>query len=205
MVASSWPTAYKMVRAEEGGNDDDPHDPGGRTSRGITQREYNAWRRLHNLAPRDVWSASEDEIMSIYKTQYWDPWGDKLPPGVDAEFFDMCVLQGPGRAATTLQQALGGPARGVAIDGRMGLVTLQHAQDATDKAALIRSITQARLAFFRRIRGWVYYGRGWTNRAYICQRIALSLLSPVAGFGGFGDDFGQGDGGADTSGGLPPS
>ena len=59
---SCLPWILKM----EGGNDDDPHDHGGRTSRGVIQREYDAYRREKGEATRDVWTASDAEIADIY-------------------------------------------------------------------------------------------------------------------------------------------
>lgn len=43
----------------EGGNDDDPRDPGGRTSRGILQREYDRYRDARGLPRGDVWRAAD--------------------------------------------------------------------------------------------------------------------------------------------------
>ncbi|WP_346656139.1 glycosyl hydrolase 108 family protein [Bradyrhizobium sp. dw_78] len=37
---------------QEGGNSDDPHDPGGRTHKGIIQREYDKYRRSKGLPLR---------------------------------------------------------------------------------------------------------------------------------------------------------
>ena len=45
---SNFDACVALVLASEGFNDDDPRDPGGRTSRGVTQREYDIWRRTHN-------------------------------------------------------------------------------------------------------------------------------------------------------------
>ena len=64
-MQQNWPVCYKAVRVYEGGNDDDPRDPGGRTSRGIIQREYDAWRRGQNLLTCDVWSATDGEVEGV--------------------------------------------------------------------------------------------------------------------------------------------
>lgn len=171
MVATSWDRCYQMVRQEEGGNDDDPDDPGGRTSRGITQREYNAWCHLHGKPAGDVWKASEDDVKAIYHQQYWMPYGDQLPAGADCIFFDTAVVQGPGAAATLLQQALG-----VHVDGRIGVITLAAA-NSQNAQEIITKFTAARVNRFRHTRQAWKYLKGWLNRAYGCQKIALSLLS----------------------------
>src|SRR5216110_2211633 len=102
MVAINWPKSYAAVRKSEGGNDDDPADHGGRTSRGIIQREYDAWRRLKSLPVRDVWKASEAEIEAIYHEEYWNPYCDLLPVGADYLLFNMNVNAGPSRGAKIL-------------------------------------------------------------------------------------------------------
>lgn len=183
-MQSSWLQSYHMVREEEGGNDDDPVDPGGRTSRGIVQREYNAYRQVHNLPTQDVFKASEAEIEDIYHHQYWDPWCDRLPAGVDCQYFDMCVLQGPQRATLTLQKALRNAGQSqVIVDGRMGLVTLGAANAINDRKSLIEGISKQRLAFFHNLRTWWHFGRGWTARTALNQKTALEILNgpqPVA-------------------------
>ena len=62
-----------LVLRDEGGNDDDPRDPGGRTSRGITEREWDVWRQTHLGLPADVWQAPQDQILAIYHESYWSP------------------------------------------------------------------------------------------------------------------------------------
>ncbi len=83
MSADNWPRSLALLLKSEGGNDDDAADHGGRTSRGVTQREYDAWRKLQDKSTRDVWTANDDEISQIYHTEYWLPLGDLLPVGID--------------------------------------------------------------------------------------------------------------------------
>ena len=82
-MESNFKASLDLVLKSEGGNDDDPADHGGRTSRGITQREYDAWRREHHLLTQDVWKASTLDVETIYHNEYWDPWGDILSIGLD--------------------------------------------------------------------------------------------------------------------------
>ena len=55
-----FPACIPLTLAWEGGNDDDPNDPGGRTSRGIIQREWDVWRQTHAGLPSDVWQAPQE-------------------------------------------------------------------------------------------------------------------------------------------------
>jgi lysozyme family protein len=170
MPRTSWPQAYQWVRASEGGNDDDPLDPGGRTSRGIIQREYNAWRELHGEGPKDVWTASEAEIEEIYQTQYWLPYGDLMPRGADYQFFDMNVNHGLVNATRIMQRALR-----VIPDGHIGVVTMSALRQA-DPKSLIPLITQERAQFYRSLAKFWRFGKGWIARDLQVEKNALQLL-----------------------------
>lgn len=167
---SSWPISLKYVRADEGGDDDDPDDPGGRTSRGIIQREYDAWRGSSGLPKRDVWLATDDEVNQIYHDQYWSPWCSMMPVGIDYLFFDMDVNMGFHEAAILLQRGLG-----VVADGKIGLVTL-GALKSCDAQKVIASITAAKSTFYHQLRTWWKYGKGWTAR-YMRAAQRASLMA----------------------------
>jgi lysozyme family protein len=169
-MQQTWPQAYQWVRVSEGGNDDDPLDSGGRTSRGIIQREYNAWRQMHGEAPKDVWTASEAEIEEIYRTQYWAPYGDLLPRAVDYQFFDMNVNHGLGNAVKILQRSLG-----VIPDGHIGVVTMAALQKANTKI-LISLVTRERAQFYRSLGKFWRFGKGWIARDLQVEKNALQLL-----------------------------
>jgi lysozyme family protein len=159
------------VLVDEGGNDDDPHDPGGRTSRGIIQREYDAYRRSKGEMTQDVWTASDTEIADIYKTQYWNPWCDQLPAGVDYLYFDMAVNMGPVEAAKLLQRGLG-----VNDDGHIGMVTLGAIKTA-NPLRLISDVSDRKRAFYRSLRGAKYYLKGWLARTQRVENIALKMAA----------------------------
>src|SRR4029450_10024608 len=94
---SNFRKCLPLLLEHEGGNDDDPRDPGGRTSRGILQREWDAWRRTRPGLPADVWRAPQDQVEAIYRQNYWNPLRcDDLPAGVDYAGFDYGVNSGIG-------------------------------------------------------------------------------------------------------------
>src|SRR6266545_3678767 len=146
-MEANWEYCLKAILLVEGGNDDDPHDPGGRTSRGIIQREYNAYRRLNKLPPQDVWKASSAEIAAIYHTSYWIPYCADLPNGVDLEFFDMAVNAGMHEAIILLQRALG-----VKADGHIGIVTRTAISNIAPRNFVAFYSTQRRL-FYQGLKG----------------------------------------------------
>jgi len=169
MVAENFDRSLKYLLVDEGGNDDDPADHGGRTSRGITQKEYNAWRAEQHLPARDVWRASDAEVKTIYHDEYWEPYGDIFPTGIDYLYFDMAVNAGPHRAAVLLQRALG-----VVDDGRIGPITRQ-AITMTSPRILIDKYTQIK-------RNWYIslhqprFTKGWLNRCDHVRNNAMKLL-----------------------------
>jgi len=170
MTASNWEPSLNAVLKSEGGNDDDPSDHGGRTSRGITQREYDAWRRENKQPTQDVWSASNADIESIYHDEYWDPWCDLMPIGADYLYFDMAVNAGPYRAAVLLQRALG-----VADDGRIGPITRQAIAKA-DAAELIESYSIVKRKFYLSLHQ-PKFTKGWLNRVNFTRMTALTMIT----------------------------
>lgn len=170
MSAESWPRSLALLLKSEGGNDDDPADHGGRTSRGVTQREYDAWRKLQGNPSRDVWTATDNEIAQIYHSEYWLPLGDLLPVGIDYLYFDMAVNAGPFRAAVLLQRALG-----VTADGRIGPVTRQAITTA-DPEALITAFSNAKADFYRSLHQPKFL-KGWLNRVAEVQRNAIKMVN----------------------------
>jgi lysozyme family protein len=173
-VKTNFETALKFVLQDEGGNDDDPADRGGRTSRGITQREYDAWCRMHKSPSGDVWHASQATVEAIYQQQYWLPYGDGMPIGLDYMYFDMCVLFGPTRATKLLQESLG-----VADDGHFGVITMDAVMHANPKV-LIEGVTAKREAFYRAIEAHDpsqrRFDKGWMNRAKAVRTRALAMM-----------------------------
>ncbi len=169
-MKDNFAASLKAVLKDEGGNDDDPADHGGRTSRGITQREYTAWRALKGLATHDVWAATNDEVAAIYHDEYWNPFCDGFPVGVDYLYFDMAVNAGPRRAAILLQRALG-----VADDGRIGPIT-RLAISKADPKRLIATYTNAKRAFYISLHQ-PKFTKGWLNRCDHVQQIANAMVA----------------------------
>jgi len=169
-MKENFDQALKYLLIDEGGNDDDPLDHGGRTSRGITQREYNAWRVENHLPTRDVWTATDDEIRRIYHDEYWGDACDRLPNGVDYLYFDMAVNAGPRRATILLQRALG-----VNDDGRIGPITRAAITNA-DPAKLVDDYSEIKEKYYRSLHQPRFI-KGWLNRVANVKRNALAMLT----------------------------
>ena len=175
MAAQNFEPSLKLVLEDEGGNDDDPADRAGRTSRGITQREYDAWCHLHGSPTGDVWRATDDTIRQIYYQQYWLPHCDPLPRGLDYVYFDMAVNMGPTQATIILQRALN-----VADDGHFGVITMNAALRA-NVALVIEKIHDLKIAFYKEIErerpANRKFDRGWMSRVAHVQKGAEAMLA----------------------------
>lgn len=169
MVAINFRPSLAAVLKSEGGNDDDPADHGGRTSRGITQREYNAWRREKGLPQLDVWQAPQNDVEVIYHDEYWNPHCDLLPIGADFLLFNMNVNAGPSRGAKILQAALG-----VNVDGRIGPITREAIRMAEPRG-LISAYSNVSRAFYVGLHQ-PKYTKGWLNRVVFVQQTALQMV-----------------------------
>ncbi|MFG1383256.1 glycoside hydrolase family 108 protein [Xanthobacter versatilis] len=181
MVATNFAPALKCVLVHEGGLDDDPNDPGGRTAYGIIQRRYNQYRRAKGLPVQDVWKISTSERTEIYDVYYWRVIrGDKLPAGLDYAVFDACVNSGEAQAGKWLQRAINdqraksGEAP-IAVDGRIGDGTLQAVDEIDDVDAVIGFMQQRRLAMLRELRTWRYFGKGWSRRVAEVKKLAQAI------------------------------
>lgn len=163
------------VLVSEGGNDDDPRDPGGRTSRGIIAREWAKWRKTHPGLPADVWHAPQDQIEAIYRENYWDAMRcEELPAGLDYSVFDLAVNSGVERAGKMLRRALGLSEN----DWHVTDAVLRAAR-AAPATTLIIELNDRRLRFLKGLHTWPTFGRGWAARVASVKRISLRMADPV--------------------------
>lgn len=159
----------------EGGNDDDPADPGGRTSRGIEQREWDGFCKLHGMSESDVWNMPQILCNEIYQTSYWNPYCDVLQAGLDLMFFDTAVNEGPREAVIFLQRALK-----LTADGHFGVVTASTVKAITDVKTMISLLSAERAAHYNGIvqvhPRLKKYLRGWMNRNRDCLATAQKMV-----------------------------
>jgi lysozyme family protein len=173
MADERFTICLPFILKEEGGNSDNPHDPGGRTSRGVIQTEYDVFRRSHNEPRQSVYLATDAEVAEIYEDQYWLPWCPKMPVGADLCVFDMNVNGGPIESAKLLQRALG-----VTADGHIGIITMAAVAQA-QPIRLIGAFSDQRRAFYRSLKTYKYFGTGWLNRVSTIETAALKMAATV--------------------------
>ena len=174
-MKENFDPCLSIILKEEGGNDDDPRDPGGRTSRGIIQREWNVFRQTHPNRPQDVWQASSEDVNLIYHDNYWMPYCDDMPAGVDLVFFNTSVNSGRQQAVKELQRALG-----VSADGMMGMITW-NALSGRNMSQLIINMCNQRRKFYQALKTFPTFGKGWLARTDRIQSSALAMSGAQAG------------------------
>lgn len=154
MTDPGFERCLPFLLRDEGGNDNDPRDHGGRTSRGVTQSEYNIWRVKKGLPKLDVWQAPLQDIHDLYYEEYWLPRCPKLHPGVDMVYFSMAVNAGPGRAEEILLHAIGG-----------------------DDVTTIDKFCDLCISFYRDLSQFPTFGKGWLNRIAHDRTAALKMTT----------------------------
>jgi lysozyme family protein len=139
----------------------DKHDPGGATMCGIIQREYDVWRTGHSQATQPVEKITQDEGEAIYTICYWQSYCPICPPGVDLVVFDTRTNMGTTEAIKILQVALD-----VKPDGLWGPLTNAALKTQAPKYAVqvIERFEARRLAVYKQIPGFKYFGDDWTRR-----------------------------------------
>jgi lysozyme family protein len=173
MTNNNFDEALRRVLVSEGGTSNNPHDRGGLTRNGITQKVYDAWRSQQGQPPNPVTMINPLEVKTIYKEQYADAIRfDLLPSGLDYCVFDAAVNSGPLQAIKWLQLALG-----VTADGHFGQVTLDALSPLTDHQDLIDQaiddVSDARKRFVRALNSYPTFGKGWDSRIEHVRDVAL--------------------------------
>lgn len=162
MSAANYKPSLALVLAHEGGYVNHPKDPGGATNKGVTQKVYDAYRRIKGLKQQSVRVINNIEVEEIYRKNYWRlVRGDNLPAGLDYAVFDFAVNSGVSRATRYLQKVVG-----VTDDGIIGDITLAAIYSAASKneEALIATLCANRVAFLKSLKTFSVFGKGWMRR-----------------------------------------
>lgn len=115
---ANFDKAADLVLRHEGTYVNNPSDPGGETSYGISKRAYP------NL---DIKKLTRRDAIEIYRRDYWMPIaGDRIESQtLAANLFDFAVTSGVGTAVRVMQRLVN-----VIPDGKVGPLTLQAINNA---------------------------------------------------------------------------
>lgn len=163
---TTYDKAVELILKHEGGYVNHPNDPGGETNMGISKRAY---------PNEDIKGMTKSRAKEIYKRDYWDKVrGDDLPPPVALICFDNAVMSGPRRATRFLQKACG-----TTRDGILGPMTLAavRADYSISEEQFLDELSGIRLDFYKRLKHFDTFGRGWTNRVNNTNEEAKGWIS----------------------------
>ena len=148
---SDFDRAAAIVLRLEGGETDDPDDPGGHTRFGISATHH---------PDVDIAALTRPEALAIYRRDYWDALKcDELPWPLAVTAFDINVNQGGGFAARALQRAVGAK-----VDGIIGPLTVASATHHPDPAWVLTTLTRMRIQRYH-ARSKAQHINGHLNRA----------------------------------------
>lgn len=169
-MKNNWTACLAKVLESEGGFVNHRRDPGGATNLGITKRVYEQWVQ-RKVSIQEMRELTVAQAAPIYEQEYWNRVrGDELPDGVDLLMFDFAVNAGTRRAVRMAQRVVG-----VTSDGIIGPITLKAIRDY-DPQAFINEYSDRKLKFYRRLKHYDTFGRGWERRTQKTQIAALDLL-----------------------------
>ena len=161
--------AIEEVLRHEGGYVNHPHDPGGATNQGVTQKTYEHYLE-RKVSIEEIQNIPIEDVKAIYTKNYWGAVkGDELPSGVDFAVFDWSVNSGPRRAIKGLQKVVR-----ATTDGLIGPNTLK-AVAAKDPIRVISELHKDREEFYRELSTFKTFGRGWIRRNNETKNYSLSL------------------------------
>ena len=168
---ANFDRAVEIVFGQEGGFSNDPADPGGATSMGITEQTFEEAKQKGIIPPNVVLKElTKDQAKQIYKAMYWDAVSaDAFPWPIALATFDAAVNTGVSRAIAMLQQAVG-----TRIDGIVGAATIKAAasapEDALDRMLASRAIHYVDLAVLKP--SLLAYRFGWLRRCFTIARLS---------------------------------
>lgn len=159
-------SALNWILRAEGCYVNNPHDPGGPTNRGITQKTLD-YSRLKGLTKtRLVQDLTNDDVRSIYGYQYWEPsHAGELASTLALIHFDCAVNCGVTQAAKLLRRAVNAVSDKRKVNETSGvcseLIAIINGLPAVELAEAYLTV---RLAFYKSLGNYKVFGNGWTNR-----------------------------------------
>lgn len=154
--------AVEYVLKNEGGYTEDPHDKGGATKYGISQRSYP------NL---NIKQLSREDAIKIYYCDYWlkGRFDEIQDDNVATKFFDLSVNMGLRYATFIVQRALRSACVAIEEDGIVGPQTLA-AINISNSRVLLAAIKSEAAGYYRALvakdGNQRKFLNGWLARAY---------------------------------------
>jgi lysozyme family protein len=166
-MTSNFQECLDLVLKSEGGWVNHPSDPGGETNLGVTKR---VWEEYVGHPVESLKKLTKDDVAPLYELKYWRPcYCEVLPRGLDFVVFSMGVNAGPGRSVKLLQQSIG-----CVPDGVIGPRT-RELISSSNGATLIAKFSETRREYYRSLKTFPIFGKGWLNRVDHEEAEALDM------------------------------
>jgi len=166
-MTGNFQACLDLVLKAEGGWVNHPSDPGGETNLGVTKR---VWEEYVGHPVESLKKLTKEDVAPLYEQKYWRPcYGEVLPRGLDFVVFSMGVNAGPGRSIKLLQSAIG-----CVPDGVIGPTTRGLISDS-NSATLIAKFSETRREYYRSLKTFPIFGKGWLNRVDHEETEALQM------------------------------
>ena len=170
MSAGNFKNCLSLVLKSEGGYINDSRDAGGMTNLGITKKSLEEWLG-HDVDEKFMRNLTPEMAAPFYEQKYWRScYGEVLPRGLDFIVFSMAVNAGPGRSVKLLQSAIG-----CVPDGIIGQRT-RELISASNTATLINKFSETRRDYYRSLKTFPIFGKGWLNRVDNEEKEALQMV-----------------------------
>lgn len=157
-MTQNFRDCLELVLKHEGGFVNHPKDPGGVTNLGVTKKVWEDWIG-HEVDEKAMRALTPAIVAPMYEMKYWrTSYCEKLPRGLDLLVFSMAVNAGSGRSVKLLQEAIG-----VVADGVIGPRTMARINEANVET-LIDKFSEARTAFYKGLKTFPVFGKGWLSR-----------------------------------------
>ena len=156
-----------LVLKSEGGWVNHPSDPGGETNLGVTKR---VWEEYVGHPVESLKKLTKEDVAPLYEQKYWRPcYGEVLPRGLDFVVFSMGINAGTGRSIKLLQLSIGCVPDGVIGPTTRGLIS------NSNSATLIAKFSESRREYYRSLKNFPIFGKGWLSRVDREESEALNM------------------------------
>ena len=169
MSEGNFKACLDLVLKSEGGFVNNPSDPGGMTNLGVTKRVWEEYTG-HEADEKTMRGLTPEKVAPLYEQKYWRPcYCEVLPRGLDFVVFSMGVNAGPGRSVKLLQSAIGCVPDGVIGPATRGLISSSNGAD------IIKKFSDARREYYKSLKTFAIFGKGWLNRVDHEEAEALNM------------------------------
>lgn len=175
MAANNFNNCLSVVLHHEGGFVNHPKDPGGMTNLGVTKAVYEEWIG-HKVDERIMRKLTPSLVAPLYRKKYWDVMKcDGIPRGLNLCVFDFGVNAGTNRSIRYLQRLIGAKEDGVFGPASFKQLTVKTVELGVN--GLIDSFQDARRTYYRKLKTFPTFGRGWLRRVDEVEVAAKQMVS----------------------------